>query len=284
MRTLGAGLAAHFADSTTTVCYMLRLDLVDGTTLGLTDHDEDLTFNLGDGAITYQAGEGMLPSDVSLSTGFQADNFEVRGPVGEVVTSAALMGGRYDMARARLFMVNWNDLTQGAAPIMKGFVAERRKEGGEFVFGIRSEVGRLNQIIGRKLSPFCPGDHDECCAQIADETNTTVSGVTSKLVFDIAASIVAADHVQGLVTFATGPLAGTLPVEIFSVSGNTITLYRELPGLPDIGDDVVVKEGTDLTRATCRDRFNNAEWHRGFPDFPGTDQVLKYPIPGNAGG
>lgn len=262
---------------------MLRLDLLDGTSLGFTDHDADLTFNLGDGSINYEAREGILPSDVSLSIGFSADNFDVRGPIAEIVTAEALLGGRFDQARARLFRVNWANLSQGAIPILKGYVAEREIEGGEFVLTVRSEVGRLNQMIGRKMSPYCPGDHDECCANIAPETNTTVSAVTSKLQFDITATVDEADHVQGLVTFATGPLAGTKPIEIFSVSGNTITLYRELVGLPDVGDDVVVKEGADLTRATCRDRFANIEWFRGFPDCPGTDQVLKMPVPGNAG-
>lgn len=262
---------------------MLRLDLIDGTSIGFTDHDRDLTFDLGDGALLFQAGEGILPSDVSLSIGFDADNFDVHGPTGDVVTPEALLGGRFDSARARFFQVNWAALGDGPIPIMKGYIAERRLDGSEFVFTIRSEVARLNQIIGRKLSPYCPGDHDECCINIAPETATTVTAVGSKLEFDIAASIDAADHVQGRVEFVTGPLAGTKPIEIFAVSGSTITLFRDMVGLPEIGDDVIVKEGADLTRATCRDRFDNVLWFRGFPDVPGTDQILKFPIPGNAG-
>lgn len=282
-RTIGANLTAHLNNFAHTRCAMLRLDLIDGTALGFTDHDTDLTFNLGDGAISYEAREGILPSDVSLSIGFAADNFDVRGPIGPIVTRAALLGGRFDMARARLFRVNWATLADGSIPILKGFVAERRVEGGEFVLTVRSEIARLNQMIGRKMSPYCPGDHDECCAQIAPETMTTVSGVTSKLVFNITATVDPSDHVQGLVTFTDGPLAGTKPMEIFAVSGNTITLYRELVDLPVIGNAVTVKEGAPLTRESCRDRFSNIEWYRGFPDVPGTDQVLKMPIPGNAG-
>jgi uncharacterized phage protein (TIGR02218 family) len=282
-RTIGGALVSHLATRTHTRCYMLRLDLTDGTSIGITDHDRDLDFDLGDGEITYSASTGILPSDVTLQTGLDADNYEVSGPIGDTVTLAALLGGRFNRATARLFMVNWKSLGSGAIPIMKGWVSEARPEGGKFVFEIRSAADKLNQVIGRVTSPFCPGDHAECCVNIADEVATTVSGVVNDRAFTVAAAITAADFVGGLVTFTGGGLAGTLPIEIFAVSGSTLTLFTALSDLPEIGDAVTIKEGCDRTRATCVSRFANAAWFRGLPDMPGTDQVMKYQVPGNAG-
>jgi hypothetical protein len=60
-RALGGPLVAHLGTSTHTRATMLRLDLTDGTTLAVTDHDSDLAFNLGDGSVSYSAGTGILP-------------------------------------------------------------------------------------------------------------------------------------------------------------------------------------------------------------------------------
>jgi hypothetical protein len=50
---------------------MLRLDLQDGTSLGITDHDQPCRMNLGDGAISYSASTGILASDVVLTCGLK---------------------------------------------------------------------------------------------------------------------------------------------------------------------------------------------------------------------
>ncbi len=55
MRTLGAGLTTHLATRSHQRAYMLLLDLIDGTTLGVTDHDKPLDFDIGDGVVTYRA-------------------------------------------------------------------------------------------------------------------------------------------------------------------------------------------------------------------------------------
>ena len=84
-RTLGAALVAHLAGRSHTRCLMLRLDLADGTSIGVTDHDSPLAFNLGDGLLTYRADTGILASDITLQTGLEPDNYEVTGPIGPVV-------------------------------------------------------------------------------------------------------------------------------------------------------------------------------------------------------
>src|SRR5687767_12045389 len=120
-RTLTAGMTTHLATRSHSRCSMLLLSLTDGSTLGITDHDKDIDYNLTDaalGSVTYQAGTGILRSDVSLSASMDADNYEVTGPIGEVVTLEAILGGRFNRARAWLFEINWKDTTAGAIKIL----------------------------------------------------------------------------------------------------------------------------------------------------------------------
>jgi hypothetical protein len=71
---------------------MLLLDLRDGTSLGFTDHDKDLAYDIGDGTVTYQSGTGILTSMCQCPRTLDGDNFEVTGPIGDVVTLEAVLG------------------------------------------------------------------------------------------------------------------------------------------------------------------------------------------------
>lgn len=283
-RTLGSDLVTHIAGTAHTRCNMLRLDLVDGTTLAITDHDRDLAFDLGDGSVTYDAGTGILPSDLSLSTGFSADDIEIEGPIGDVVTSAAVLGGRYDDAVARLFQVNWSDLTNGAVKLLRGYVVLAEVNGGRFKLTIHSEATKFAQEVGRTISAYCDADFgDARCGYTVVPVSATVTAVTDARSFTVSfTGTYANDYFnKGTVTFLTGALAGIRPVEVFDWSGTGgVALWTELPEPPIIGDTLELRQGCGKTRQDCI-AFANIVNFRGFPDVPGTDQVLRYPNPGS---
>ncbi len=283
-RTLSGGLTTHIAGTSHTRCSMLRLDLKDGTTLAFTNHDRTLAFNLGDGSADYQPHTGILPSDLSLSAGFDADDMEVSGPIADVVTRAAVLGGRYDDATVRYFQVNWKDLTQGAVKLVKGWVVRTEVEGGRFKFTCHSEMSRFAQSIGRVITGYCDADlGDARCGFNLVPVAATVSAVTDARGFTVTfAGSYADDYFNlGTVTFLTGALAGCRRVEIFDwASGGAVSLWTDLPEVPQIGDTLELRQGCDKTRPTCRDVFDNIVNNRSFPDVPGTDQILKYPNPG----
>lgn len=266
---------------------MLRLVLRDTTEIGITDHDKDLPFDLGDGEITYDSGTGILSSDISLSCGLDADNFEVTGPIGDVVTKEAVLGGRFDRATVYLFQVNWKDTTQGPARLLKGNLSEARIEGGKFIFEIRSDKDRYNQTVGRLITNQCDADHgDARCGRTPETSDLTVTAGTSSLQFVALFTGTAADDYfnKGTVQFLTGDLAGTMPVEIEDwddMGSNlaTITLFAPLAEAPSVGDTATAIRGCGKTRADCMARNNIANF-RGFPEVPGSDQALKFPIPG----
>lgn len=281
-RTIPSDIAADFTAGASTLSRCVRLDLRDGTSVGITDHDADLDVDLGDGSITYVAGTGAIPSAIKLSVGLDADNLEVRGPLTALITRAAVLGGRYDRAEVRVFDADWNSPTSYLR-LLKGNVSQSRVEGGEFVFEIRSKADFFNQSIGRVLSPYCTHDFGLGQCQATPETFTaTVSAVTSDLEFTVSPDSPAptADDIRGgLCTFLTGDLAGTLPVEIFEYAAGVVTLYAPLAELPTIGDTLRLTEGCEKTRTACKLKGQILNFG-GFPDLSGTDDYLKYPVPG----
>lgn len=283
-RTIGTSLAKHLSKSAHTRCAMLRIDLKDGTKLAFTDHDQTLAFDLGDGSLNYMPDTGILPSDLALSAGFTADDMEVSGPIGDVVTRTAVLGGRYDDATVYYFFVNWSDLTQGAVKLVKGFIALATVEGGTFKFTVHSEIAKFSRSVGRVITGFCDADlGDARCGFALAADTVTVTAVTDARTFQTTNAAARANDYfnQGTVTFTSGAMAGCRPVEVFdwSVAGDVAT-WADLPEAPAVGDTLELRRGCDKTRATCRDTFDNVLNFRGFPDVPGSDQVLRYPNPG----
>ena len=291
MKTLTAGLSTHLAGSAHTRCFMLRLDLVDGASIGATDHDQPIAFDLGDGSLTYLASTGILASDVALQTGLDANNYEITGPIGPVVTLAAILGGRFNHARARLFQVNWKSLGDGAIAILAGNITEARPEGGKFIFEVRSDVDRLNQVVGNAIVNNCRVDFGSTQCGVTPEAITgTVTAVTSAMIFTVSFTGTYANAYfnQGKVVPLTGANAGCAPVEIVSWSvGGAIETFAPLPSTPAIGDTFTIKRGcsklrmsTDPTIPTCLS-YANVPNFRGFPEVPGSNKVLRAAVPGD---
>lgn len=278
MRTLGFSVAGN----SHTRCNMLRLDLVDGTTLALTDHDKNLSFDLGDGSATYLANTGIMPSDLSLSVGFDGSDIEITGPIGETVTRTAVLGGRYDDAAARLFQVDWKTLS-GSAKLMRGYVSRAEVNGGQFKLVIRGEGAKFQQEIGRLITAYCDADFgDARCGYTPATLSATVATVTDERSFTVTFAGTYADDYwnRGTVSFTSGALQGCRPVEIFDWSAaGAVALWAPLPEAPKVGDTLTLTQGCAKTRAACL-AYDNVVNFRGFPDVPGSDQVLRYPNPG----
>lgn len=292
MRTLSVALADHLAGDTHTLSTMLRLDMRDGTSLGVTDHNEALDFDLGDGEISYLASTGILPSDVVLAAGMDASNFEVSGPIGDTVTRAAVLGGRFTAATARLFMVNWADLTMGSANIMAGRVADSKVVGGKFTFEIRSAGDAFNQVVGRVLSPYCTHDFgDARCTVTKTAYPCEITAVASRFQFTTDLAAYADDFFNvGSVEFLTGNLAGNYPVEVFDyTAAGGVELYVPLPEEPQIGDTLnlfrgcsKLRKSDDVNLPTCL-FWENVVNFGGHPEVPGSAQYYKVATPGVPG-
>jgi uncharacterized phage protein (TIGR02218 family) len=287
-------MAGHLAERAHTRCNMLLLDCRDGTSLGITDHNHDIAFDIGDGSVTYKCRTGVLPSDISQSAGLDTGNYEVTGPIGEDVTRAHVLGGKYDRARSRLFQINWANPSMGAIKITAGNVASARIEGGKFVFEIRDDMDRFNQTVGRVLANNCDADFgDARCGATPTVESETVVSVTDAMRFKLTNSGSRADDFfnLGKITPTTGVNSGGLPIEIVDWNDNgdgtaDVELFTPLIATPAVGDGFDVQNGcskarksSDTTVPTCL-TYNNVINFRGFPEIPGSDQVFRAAIPG----
>lgn len=290
-RTTSAALAAHLAGRAHTLAVMVRIDLANGETLALTDHDRVLAFDLGDGSADYEPWTGIMPSDVVLSAGFEVSNFELAGPLGATVTRTGVLGGKYRAAIVRLFVVNWADLSMGAARIMRGSVAVSRVEGSRFVFEVRNAMEAFQQTWGRVLSGICSAEFgDAQCTVARTPVAATVSAAGDGFRFTVD---IGGDHPDdwfnlGTASFLTGDLAGTAEARIFDYDGATgaIELYEPLIAAPQVGDTLTLYRGCsrllksdDASLPTCLSYANVLNF-RGFPEVPGSRQYHRVSAPG----
>ena len=65
MKALPEALSLHLATGATTLCWCWRLTRADGTRLGFTDHDRDLTFD----GTTFEAAAGFTASEMRDALG-----------------------------------------------------------------------------------------------------------------------------------------------------------------------------------------------------------------------
>lgn len=288
-RTLGGPLTSHVAGNVHTLCNMLRLALVDGSVIAVTDHDRSLAFDIGDGSDAYSPRTGIEASDLALSTGFDPNDIEVTGPIVEEateawhVTKAMVLGGRLDDAVSHFFQVNWKSLGSGSIKLQMGRVVLAEVDGDRFKLTIHTEVSRFSQEVGRIITPYCDADFgDARCGYSIPVVAAEVTAVTNlrQITVSFTGSYANDYFNKGTIVFTTGALAGTRPIEIsdWASTGN-VTLWAELADLPEVGDELELRQGCDKTRDACK-AYSNIVNFRGFPDVPGTDQVLRYPNPG----
>lgn len=272
----------------------LVLVATDGTTVGFTSLDEAHVLDLSadGGPASVSCDQGMVLSAITLAVGLDSSFAEVQGPIGPVITEAQVNGGKWDSAEGWLVRVSPG--VAGHAPVLRGKVREPRVEGVRFVFQIRNQADALNQPIGRTITAYCDADFgDARCGVALVPVAATVTGVTDAMRLTVSYSGTYADgwFNFGKLTFTSGALDGVTSENIFAwdatVAGTgTLVLFEDLPALPAIGDTLdlfrgcsKIRKADDPAVPTCL-TYDNVVNFRGFPDVPGTDQVLRYPNPG----
>lgn len=288
MKDLPPGLATHLEGGVTTLARCWRLTRRDGVTLGFTDHDRDLTFD----GVTHRADSGFSPSAMESLPGVAVSNLDVEGALrADAITEADLAKGRYDDAECRLYLVNWQDVSQRVL-LRRGHVGEVRRGRGGFSAELRGLAHRLDQSCGRSFERGCAwtlgdtrcGIDLSAAGRFADVTVTSVASRVSIKVAGIG-SFAAGAFADGRLLWTGGGNEG-LAAEILRHAGDALSLLLPPARAVTAGDTARVTLGCDRRFETCRDRFENAVRFGGFPHIPGNDFILSYPVKGggNDGG
>ena len=279
-KTFAAGLAAHYALDTTTLCQCAKFTRTDGTILAFTTAQVDVTVS----ARTY--APGMEIGEIASAAGLAVDNLELSilpDEDGGTITRADLLTGLWNGAAFEIFETSFVDPTIGVNTLKTGTLGEVRLDRGRFVVELRSIAQALQQPLGDVTSKTCRyrlGDA-RCTVALGPFTHSgTVSAVTSQQVFTASALTQAADYfVEGTVKFTSGNNDGyTQKCKSFT-SGKVFTLSLPMPYAIQIGDTFSAIAGCQkrLTE-DCGTKFSNVVNFGGEPHLPGIDALTASPV------
>lgn len=274
MRVISPQLETHFAGGMTTLATCWKIIRLDAVELGFTDHDRVLTID----GLDYDSIAGFTPTAVESKSNMSVDNLEVEGQTfPSKITESDLLAGMYDYAEIEIFVVNYEDLSQGKLVVKRGRLGEVTINQQMFTAEVRGLTQHLSQTIGEVYSPSCRavlGDA-RCKRSLASFTVTTaVTTVTNNQTFTAAALTQAAGYFTGgEVQWTSGNNAGRR-MEVKEFASKQIVLALPMGKSIQAGDGFKVIAGCDKTRETCRTKFNNILNFRGEPDVPGVDKLL----------
>lgn len=276
MKQLSPALKSHIESGMTQLITCWKLTRRDGTIMGFTEHDQDITFN----TLTYKAATGFTPTAIATSAELGVNNLDIDGILSDdSITEADIHAGRYDYAEIEVFQVNHEDPNAGNIILSTGWLGEINIQHGRFVAEVRGLTQQLSTRIGELYSPVCRARFGDARCGIDLDDHTVTGNITSSTsrhqCSDDTRSEVSQFFAFGTLTFTSGANSGiTLEVKQFQQGGNIIFA---LPAPYDIAVGVSYRmtAGCDKRFSTCRDRFTNVVNFRGEPHIPGIDKILE---------
>lgn len=279
-----AALSAHLKTGVTTICRAWAVTRKDGMVLGFTDHDRDLEFD----GITFRASTGLTARALEQSTGLAVDNAEAVGALSDAaIREADIAAGLYDGAGVKSWLVNWADVSERKLTF-RGSIGEIQRQGPGFRAELRGLAEALNQPKGAVYQKPCAavlGDGrckvDTKSSGMSLETQAVTIEGGSVLTLPAAPAFPAGWFARGRLTVLDGAAAGAVGVvkrDRDLAGQRQVELWEMLSAGFAPGDTVRIEPGCDKRLETCRDKFDNLLNFRGFPDIPGEDWLVSYPV------
>jgi uncharacterized phage protein (TIGR02218 family) len=284
MRNVGASLNTHYLGRELTLALCVKITQRDGTVLGFTDFDQDLTVS----SVLYRSSVGCQVSSVRFASSIEEDRVVIEGILFSAVYAVqepVAIVGMLSNAAVDIFEVNWADLSMGTRPIKKGYVAQVSPKGTFYSIEVESLASRLlrNNLV-ETYNADCNADFgDARCTKVPASYVGTITAITDEVT--LVASAFGGPATPGYFSF------GKIIINSISWAVNQVKLYNSgsktftlaiplnlVNGAPSIGDTFTVFEGCDLLYSSCRDTHNNVVNFRGFPFIPLSESITtKYP-------
>lgn len=278
-RSLSPELDAHIEGPTTTLAMLWKIERRDGGILGMTSHDQDITFE----SLSYKASSAVNPSTLEAKASGGVDSTELAAVLeDDRITREALLAGAYDGAEVTLSLVNWADLTMGSIILMRGTMGEVSLSDGAFRAEVRGLLQSARANITRRLTLTCQvsefGDA-ECGVNLAALTFTGEVDLSSgRRAFTASDLIGRTESFKfGKVVWTSGDNVGSSqPVASLNSTTGAVELMVPTGNAIQVGDEFSISAGCDRSLAACKS-YSNVLNFRGFPTVPGTDAVLRAP-------
>lgn len=293
MRTIPSALLAHKAQSSTTLCYLMKIKSKKGEVIGMTTLNRNVVYDDGtsDGEITYYAAVGVQPSSIYTSSDMQVDNTEFQSLVPMFdfsLNEFAINAGEFDYAEFWFYEVNYNDLSMAHWVVMSGTLGEVRTVDGITVWGeMRSLTDQLKKPVCDLYSLGCrakfgsgPSDERQPCGFDTSTlwlngTVTSVGAESNRTFFDTSRTEPDGFYEPGLMQWLTGANAGRyVEVETSLLAGGQISLAFPTPYNIADGDTYRIRRDCNKrardTAKGCKHWWAD-QWifhFRGEPDIP----------------
>lgn len=283
MGGLSEAFQAHLNAGLTTLCRCWAITRGDGTVLGFTDHDRDLSFE----GKTFKANTGLSALALQQSTGLSVDNSEAIGALSDAaVRDADIEAGMFDGAELQSWQVNWADVTVRWMQF-RGSVGEIRRGGGVFHAELRGLTEALNRPLGRVYQKPCTavlGDgncnFDTSTAGYFVELPVVRAWDSIRFSWDQLAGFDAGWFSKGRLSVMTGAAKGLWAMvkqDLSDAGERSIELWEPIRAPIGVGDVVRLEAGCDKRFETCRLKFGNIVNFQGFPDIPREDWMMAVP-------
>ena len=274
MKIISPELENHFASSVTTLATCWKITREDNFIIGFTDHDEQIIFD----NITYDSIAGFTPTTIENKSNMSVDNLDIEGQIyNSKITEYDLQAGLYDFAEIEIFVINYEDLSQGKMIAKRGRLGEVTLNGKMFQAEVRGLTQHLSQTIGEVFSPACRailGD-SRCKVALAE---FTISAIVTEVVNNHIFKASTLDQNAGYFTGGEVQwLSGNninRKMEVKEFASTQITLALPMGKIIQVDDNFNIIAGCDKTRETCQKKFGNILNFRGEPDVPGVDKLL----------
>ena len=282
---LSEELKDHLAQEVTTLATCWSITRPDGIIFRFTDHDSDVTILEG----VYEAAASMAGSDLKRDRTLAVDNMEaVVFLDSESISAEDLSAGLFDDSSIEMFLVNWEDISQGVLWVLKGWKlghVETRDESATV------ELRGLTQMLSHQIcdlySETCRAEFgDERCGVDTNAPNMRQSGMVDSaenrqrfVVSSPGLSDEDGDLVGALLTWTNADsLNYGLSCEIRSVDlgKEEITLLFPMPydiAAGSLGDEFEIVRSCDKRFSTCHGTFNNGINMRAEPWIPPSGKV-----------
>jgi uncharacterized phage protein (TIGR02218 family) len=275
MRNISPQLQEHISGEVTTLANCWKLKLRNGKVLGFTNHVSDLEYE----GVKYFASSGFDTSSIANSSDLAVDNLEIEGILDHnLITKQDILAGIYDFAEIEMFMVNYNDLTQGQIYLKRGWFGEITLKNGKFIAEIRGLTQKFTQVIGDLYSPTCRANFCDKKCKLKENDYTSYGSITevinAKSFKDKNRQETSGYYTHGKIVFLDGKNVG-IEMEIKEHINNSISTVLPMPFEIEVGDKYKIITGCDKTFETCKTKFDNIINFRGEPHIPGPDLLYK---------
>lgn len=291
-RNIPAGMQTALDTRVTTMCFCWKITRTDGTILGFTDHDADVTYD----GVTFEAATSFSASAFEDQQGLAVSNLEAMGAISsDAITENDLRATRYDYAEYEIQLVDWTN-TANRAIVSTGNLGKISSGDIEFRTELRSLRAHYSQYIGSLCVPRCrvkafggggSGLEAGCQADVASTVRTgTVASVTDRKTFTInAIGGMPADgtggtkgsgfYAFGSLKFTSGDNSGIAKEVKTQTSGVDFVMKEPFPLDIQVGDAFELTADCDRTMPVCIENWNQILNRRAEDYVPGSDQVFR---------